>query len=229
MSPSSASQESTETHVHLAKDGLYYDDYTAMRAANKRLLDSRIAQLGLHEAKQDLRRAVDETKKKQRSAKKKKENVEMRRSKRVRNVKPDNEGLKNDDPWLAVSGGFFSSNPTKPKKKRRVILKNNSDAPIISDKDRQKLLGENNWLGEMRTYLLEVENLSDQNYRSVINQVEKLVAGLGIVSDLLLPSTIEGRSRVSANPLHVLDLLYLQHCRLTSAGTKACTSRRTSP
>jgi hypothetical protein len=54
----------TETHKWLAKDGLYYDDYTAMRNANVRVNEAHLRTLGLYEFKDKRTNAPKKTTKK---------------------------------------------------------------------------------------------------------------------------------------------------------------------
>ena len=64
----------------------------------------------------------------------------------------------------------------RPQKRKTTAV----NVVALTEADRQTLRNENNWIVEMDTYLRDVQALSQQNHRSVMRQVEKLSAGLGI-------------------------------------------------
>lgn len=163
------SETQTKKHTFLAKDGLYYDDYMAMRDANVRMNEAHLRMLGL-----------DEFKKKHKKKPKKKPKVSpttpqkaVRRSRRMRTVTPEfHAGLPDD---------FRES----PKKKHRTSPSARRKLEL-SDDMRSLLKNLPSWLKDMETFLLTVPHgngykvVSRDNARCVMKQVQCMVSGDGI-------------------------------------------------
>lgn len=169
-----------------AKDGLYYNSYMEQRAANMRQNEAALKAAGLDAASfraaaASVRRSsgaastttTTTTPKKQRlSASRRAAAVvtptpPRRLSVRVRNLPPSDPGI--------LPQERFSPSP-----KRRKIQKKQQVVDKLTEEERTQLREQVDWLDEMEAYLKDEENLSYQNYRSVMRQVEKLVAGEGV-------------------------------------------------
>jgi len=155
------SKIATATHIHYAKDGLYYETYEEMRNANVRFNQAHLESMGLAEIKAALRRQT-----KKRPKKVIRRVVTPRRSNRVRKTPPANTGLQDDSIDRVIARN-------KKKQKR-------SNNAMLSEEDRQKLANLPDWMEDMEGYLIEEENLSQQNFRSVMRQVSRLATGVGI-------------------------------------------------
>ena len=88
-------------------------------------------------------------------------------SSRVRKVPPQPSSLD------ALPNEQFTPKRKKIRKKQEVVVG-------LTDEERSQLREQVDWLEEMEAYLKDEENLSYQNHRSVMRQVEKLVTGQGI-------------------------------------------------
>lgn len=163
------SETQTQEHTHKAKDGLYYDNYMAMRDANVRVNEAHLRSLGL-----------EDFKKKHKKKPKKKSKMSpttpqkaVRRSSRMRSVTP------------MFPAGLPEDFRESPKKKHRT-------SPIagrkleLSDDIRSSLKNLPSWLKDMETFLLTVPHgngykvVSRENARCVMKQVRCMVSGDGI-------------------------------------------------
>lgn len=170
------STEPDETHVHLARDGLYYATYQEMRNANVKSNEKRLRELGLDKMKIGRVRPPTTPKKKPptksgTTTPSSSFESPMRRSNRVRRVTPELPALE-EDPF---------SEP--PRKKAKASLRSRTSpvaAKAVSDKERKLLENLPDWLNSMEEYLSTEENLSRQNLTSVMRQVVKLSTGVGI-------------------------------------------------
>lgn len=180
------STQPTKRFVYRACDGLYYDSYEKMRDANVRANKKRLNELGLDDARTALKKSKP-AKPKRNTSPKPPSPTAVRRSKRVRNVTPDNLGLKYSDRDLFddeddfVVGGRAVIHPVTKKKlpiKRRKKTSDDYEGPILTPKERASLKGRKDWLQDFEAY--HASRLSDQNFRSVIRQVAKMVSGAGV-------------------------------------------------
>lgn len=169
---------STDPTSFCAKDGLYYQSYMEYRAANMKHNEAVLKAAGLDEASfRALHQASNSPDKKinsRRSTPKKSTprlvvtpTLTRRVSSRVRKVAPPtvmNEATRSDEQY-------------KPKAKRQ---KKQEVSGSLTERELSQLREEVDWLDEMEAYLKDEENLSYQNYCSVMRQVKKLVTGKGV-------------------------------------------------
>jgi hypothetical protein len=167
------SAKKTKKCCHRAKDGLYYASFQEKVDANKRHIQQKLKEMGLDRSSFQRMRLTSIAKKKEKSspAKQKTPLEATRRSSRVRKAPPENGGLP-EDYMLEIRA-------SEARKKRKKVYPNRTASTSLSEEDRKKLSAID-WLEEMEVYLKNEEQLSYQNHRSVMRQVEKLVAGVGI-------------------------------------------------
>ena len=170
------STEQDETHVHLARDGLYYASYQEMRNANVKSNEKRLRELGLDKMKIGKDRPPTTPKRKPTTKKGMTTpplsfESPMRRSNRVRRVTPERLALEEDP---------FSEPPRKKTKTSHRSRTSPVAAKAVSEKERKLLENLPDWLNSMEEYLGTEENLSHQNLTSVMRQVGKLSTGGGI-------------------------------------------------
>lgn len=175
-----ASSERTNTHIYMAKDGMYYSSYEMMAKANKQANEKRMKDLGL-----DKFRSTPSNKSRGGSSRRnpgtslKTTTAPTRRSTRL--CKEEEVGP--PEPKELPTELVYDT--PRPAKKRKVTRPVTPETEAVSKQDRQKIgrlfkKETAEWLAEMETYLIENENLSYQNHRSVMRQVEKLSSGHGI-------------------------------------------------
>lgn len=152
---------------HLAKDGKYYDSYEEKRAANIRFNQEHLKAVGLD------RQSFSQLKKHKRISRVIKKTQEpdhtmvRRSSSRLRKA-PESFQVLDEDVDRVIA-----RNQPRRKKRRTVNT-------TVSEEERQKLRQAVDWMDELEEYLRTEEQLSQQNLRSVMRQVEKLVSGEGI-------------------------------------------------
>ena len=176
MTPFIDDDDNNETK-HLAKDGVYYNTYEEKREANIRYNQEHLKAKGLdQESFALLSRKI--TPDRPRSVRKQQSPVEdedhtmVRRSSTRQRKAPDESFQALDDD--------MERKLARPKIKKRRILYNNSTAAPLTEEQRKKLRQDVEWMEELEDYLARKEQLSQQNLRSVMRQVEKLVSGEGI-------------------------------------------------
>jgi hypothetical protein len=171
------SSSPTDVFVHAAKDGYHYPSYEAMRLANIAHNQAHLRKLGLDEYanRQKQERIPTPTNRKSRpsAAVEEVRSVErVRRSGRVRKQAPIYDGLADD----LIE--FSRRQQQRSRKHKRIIRK--ETASVLSREERDKLRNLPDWTTSMERYLLDHENLSQQNFRSVMRQVRRLASGEGI-------------------------------------------------
>jgi len=204
--PPPSSAQIDETHTFLARDGLYYQSYAEMRNANVKANELRLKEMGLDRASREAvgltgrngAAGATKTRKRKASTALVAAPTNLRRSKRVRNVTPD--PVKNLED--VIDDGDRPKQPTKKKTKRSVSI-----APTLSEKDRKNLHDAHDWLPAMEKYLHEVEELSRQNFRNVVRQVEILVSGAGVTYHHWKDGVVFGKGR----PVGLFDDLDALH------------------
>jgi hypothetical protein len=187
--------EPTDTHKYQSKNGLWYDEYQKMVDANIADNKNHLLKLGLlDDANQPSRTKLmlvdldgNASNNRNRSAKSRSAAVAVgpiRRSSRKRNVGPENNGLTEDD--------FNESLPQKRLKKKKPVLATTRTVSRgrnevvryvpLTEEQRAKLakIPQEEWVEDMREYLLHDERLSVSNCASVMRQVVKLASGVGI-------------------------------------------------
>ncbi|GAX13674.1 hypothetical protein FisN_14Lh310 [Fistulifera solaris] len=162
---------STTTQQHLAKDGVYYNTYEEKRAANIRYNQEHLKAKGLDQVSFALlkKKAVLPRK---RSVVKEKSPVVVRRSTRQSKTPEPFQMLNDDDDHRNVDHDI-----SRAKTKKRRIVHNTT---ALTAEQRQQLRQEVAWMDDLEDYLHTQEQLSTQNLKSVMRQVEKLVSGEGI-------------------------------------------------
>jgi N-methylhydantoinase A/oxoprolinase/acetone carboxylase beta subunit len=165
----------TTTQQHLAKDGVYYNTYEEKRAANIRYNQEHLKAKGLDQVSFALlkhkTKAVSLSTRK-RPVVKEESPVIVRRSTRQSKT-PETLQMLNDDDHRHIDRAI-----SRTKTKKRRIVHNTTTALIAEQ--RQKLRQEVAWMDDLEDYLQTKEQLSTQNLKSVMRQVEKLVSGEGI-------------------------------------------------
>lgn len=162
---------STTPTTFLAKDGIVYQSYAEMVEANKTFNEAHLKSLNLDKFKP----AKVPRKSTARSSPTKTKvlsNAQVRRSNRVRKAPPENPGLS------LVELEIVERSVRRVKKRKKVASENSM--PFLSETERDSLKDLPHWIEDMERYLLEEENLSQQNFRSVMRQVERLASGQGI-------------------------------------------------
>lgn len=179
----SGAPQATATHTYLAKDGLYYTTYENMAKANKALVEKRIQSLGLDQLWSRAKTVTPSPRKT--TARSRPATTEpARRSKRIRKEPaPFVQELFADA--IVRPRGFHQKEEKKKKKQHRRPVTSDDINLLISAADRAKLTqmypdNDDSWLDDMEHYLAHDEQVSEQNYRSVMRQVEKLCTGVGI-------------------------------------------------
>ena len=166
--------EPTDEHTFKAKDGLYYKSYEAMARANKQANEQRIKNLGLdsYSGSSSRRKLAVVT-----PTKKRREQQIQQPTRRSRRVAKEPVLFVPD---LPPTEGMETH--TKPK--RRLIRPVTPETDVIASPKLAKLgklyPDAEVWMAEMEKYLIEQEQLSNQNHRSVLRQVEKLCSGAGV-------------------------------------------------
>ena len=168
------SKTETKTHTHLAKDGLYYRDYQEMVAANVRVNNERLAQLGLGDSPlQKLKAAKKKNNKKKRKPPSIRTTGELRRSNRMRQVTPE---------YSLLPETFVDSHV---RKKIKAGSRSNAQRQLeLHELEALKNLPD--WLDDFEEFLLTVPHggnnkvVSPDNARSVMKQTRRMVAGMGI-------------------------------------------------
>jgi len=178
----------SETHQYLSRDGLYYETYQEMRDANVRVNEQRLKKLGLDEFSKMMNRRSGNGNGPARKRKKSTTPVEpMRRSERkVILRQPVNIA---DECVAAKKRGSDSrrDDNDRPATKRKTtstadVSRRDELKSSLMGKLRQKLgenaKGDGFWFTQFKDYWRP--KISDQNFLTIIRQVEKLVFGLGI-------------------------------------------------
>lgn len=158
------------------KDGRTFDNYQAYVAAKRSLNKQVLQELGLDKPLIAKKTTTGQTRPTKRraaapsgsTAKEGSTKNPVRRSKRVKGEAA--AAIQN----VALPQELSFEAAALPRKKRRV-------AEIqLTAQERQSLRTSEKWLDALQTYLVEEEQLSEQNLRSVMRQVEKLVSGMGV-------------------------------------------------
>lgn len=170
------SKTQTKTHIHRAKDGLYYQDYMSMREANMKFNNAHLNSLGLGKSFNEKTRKTppsNKNKKKRKAPPITLSGGEVRRSNRVRMVTPEftllPDGIAEPRKRPKVSPGSRSNVQRKLEFCELEALKNLPD-----------------WLDGMETFLLNVPHgnsnkvVSRDNARSVMKQTRRMVSGMGV-------------------------------------------------
>lgn len=184
--------EPSETHQFRARDGLYYDSYEKMRDANVRMNQLKLKEMGLDRyTKKENRRpshlsssstTTGATPKRKKSlptvAAATDAPVEpLRRSERT----PRQSSLWSPDPDELRPKKRTKSLTTEKQKKTTHKKKDEWDSPILEAlrenlKEKAKL--DKHWYAQFQQYW--EPQISQQNYRTICRQVEKLISGKGI-------------------------------------------------
>lgn len=164
------SKQRTATHIHQAKDDLFYPSYEAMRDANVRVNNARMQELGLGGSFQ-------KTKPKKKSKRKAPPPSppigELRRSNRVRMVTPEFNLLPDE---LTMTRQVKKKRPTG----------SGSRSATLQPHELEALKDLPNWLDGMEEFLLTVPHgnanrvVSPDNAKTVMRQTRRMVAGVGI-------------------------------------------------
>ncbi|GAX23516.1 hypothetical protein FisN_14Hh310 [Fistulifera solaris] len=164
--------DASTTQQHLSKDGVYYNTYEEMRAANIRYNQEHLKAKGLDQASFALlkKKAVSPSTRK-RSVVKEEAPVVVRRSARQSKTPTQLQAL-NDYDHRDIDRAI-----SRAKTKKRRIVHNTT---ALTAEQRQQLRQEVAWMDDLEDYLHTQEQLSTQNLKSVMRQVEKLVSGEGI-------------------------------------------------
>lgn len=177
----SGGEEEEEEKKHLAKDGNYYKTYEEKRMANIRYNQEHLKAKGLDQ--ESFARIIHNTTKtpeRPRSARKQRSVIEedhtmVRRSSTRQRKAPEPFQILDDDMDRSIARNLY-----KAKKRRIVNNNNNSTVAPLTEEQRNQLRQDVEWMDELEDYLKHKEQLSHQNLRSVMRQVEKLVSGEGI-------------------------------------------------
>jgi len=170
------------TEIYTTKDGRTFNDYQAYVAHKRRINDQVIRSLGLEKPLLSL----NKTPKKKNTKRKKATTPESsvrRRSKRLQNeaaAPSAADALKSYTSLDLVLLGEDDEDPIRRRSRNKKKQKKSRRQSELSPQERQTLRSTCNWLDDMESYLRHEEELSSQNLRSVMRQVEKLVSGVGI-------------------------------------------------
>jgi hypothetical protein len=193
----------TTTHSFHSKDGMYYASYNEMVAANIKANEAFMVEKGLDSA------SMQRMKKQQQytnSPKKRPaplavandDRAPRRRSTRTRTprvVSDSNNGSSSSTSSSALvdSGNIDDIDQILERQEKQRQAKQQKQAARskkvaiastsvrqLSEADRSKLQNLPEWVESMATYLITEEHLSIPNQRSVMRQVEKLAAGVGV-------------------------------------------------
>jgi hypothetical protein len=186
----------TPAHSFRSKDGKYYASYNEMVDANIRHNEAFMATKGLdHTSMQRLKQSARPRPRPPAASKKRQalavsNDGPRRRSTRQKHaVESENNESSSSAPSVIVDNIDIIVNileqqeKAKAKKQKQALRSKAAVAPAVwqlSQADRLKLQHLPTWVKSMATYLLEEEHLSIPNQRSVMRQVEKLAAGLGV-------------------------------------------------
>lgn len=190
--------EPTDTHKYRSKNGLWYDEYQKMVNANIADNTNHLLELGLLDdalkpsrTKLMLTEIESNAKAHARSQLVKSRRMRsaasagpVRRSSRKRNVGPENNGLTDDDLNDSLQQRVKKKKETISPTSRIVSRGRNEFVNYVplTEVQRAKLaeIPQDEWVEDMREYLLREERLSVSNCASVMRQVVKLASGVGI-------------------------------------------------
>lgn len=167
-------EEEDKTTQHLAKDGKYYMTYEEKRAANIRYNQEHLKAKGLDRESFALLKKKQTSPRVKRPTRKLQQEEELdhtmvRRSSTRQRTAPASFQMLDD--------GNIDRIIARPKQKKRHIVNN---TVTLTAEERNKLRKDVEWMEELEDYLKTKEQLSHQNLRSVMRQVEKLVSGEGV-------------------------------------------------
>lgn len=149
------------------KDGQWYS-YEDLSVANRRFLQTKF--------ELDKLAAVLSPSANKRIKRKKKEATPAtprRSSARLRVVSPKDQGAHDE---LVVEDEL----PERPTKKAKRTTGKSRNYVELTEEDRANMQHLPDWMDQLQDYLTQVDNVSTQNCRSVMRQVKRMAAGVGI-------------------------------------------------
>ncbi|KAL3909993.1 MAG: hypothetical protein SGILL_007867, partial [Bacillariaceae sp.] len=158
----------------LAKDGLYYESYRDFAAANRIYIHEYLDMKSIQSLKPP--------KKSPRATPRKRNKgpiTPSRNSKRLKLVSPENpKGMSEED--------LLNEEMEEQEKNARIKDFRTGETQMrrqpkpLTDEERAKMKDLPVWMEDFYEFLTEVQEISDGNCRSVMNQVQKMVTGVGI-------------------------------------------------
>jgi len=162
---------------HVARDGVEYATYDEMVEANKRRIKQRMVELGLDRPlPKPARPRASPSNSTGGSAQKRalRSKRPVRRSQRVKGEAPASNAL------LPRREMLNDSTPPVRRKKKHVKHQWKNQQLTLQERRKLPSAKDTSWLEELEVYLQDEEKISEQNLRSVMRQVKKLVHGEGI-------------------------------------------------
>jgi hypothetical protein len=151
------------------KDGQWYS-YEDLSVANRQFLQNKFE---LDKLAAELSPAAKRQNNNNNNKRKKKEVITFttpsRSSARLRTVSPDTQ----------VKSELVEDEAPRPKKKTKRTGKGR-DFVELTEEDRANMLNLPDWMEQLQHYLTNIDTVSDQNCRSVMRQVKRMAAGVGI-------------------------------------------------
>jgi hypothetical protein len=195
-----------------AKDGLYYSSYEEKRNANIRrnhevLVQKGLAKPLLQSLKRQSTRALSPVKRKPPAAVVSPPSGPRRLSNRIRKAPPPLSDLTEDwrkepspkkgkgDPYEEIQ---YRRGETKLRRQQIAVESLTKEERLeLSRYIREESSGEPSWVDEMDEYLRREENISNDNRKSVMKQVRKMVSRQGITYMQWTEGTYFGQEGVS--------------------------------
>jgi hypothetical protein len=208
MSNHDSSPIATDEYKFLSKDGMYYKTYNEYVAANVRYNHNVLKEKGLldkpsfrntnsnnNATKRNLNGTFRQIQTSTTETRQTRSQTSRRRSNRLQQNKEattDGRTVVTPSPTASnssdtsITSFVFDDHPKKKVKKAKVTITSSmttirtTNELSTSERESLKSIPHQTWIPEMENYLETVEQISYQNQRSVMNQINKLCNGDGI-------------------------------------------------